>query len=59
MRRQSVLLRVLPGLPMLPPSMLLMPSCLPPLRRRRLLLLRWGLWPLRWRLVGLLLLLLL
>lgn len=56
MRRQSVLLRVLPGLPMLPPSMLLMPSCLPPLRR---LLLRWGLWPLRWRLVGLLLLLLL
>ena len=59
MRRQSVLLRVLPGLPMLPPSMLLMPSCLPPLRQRRLLLLRWGLWPLRWRLVGLLLLLLL
>lgn len=58
MRRQSVLLRVLPGLPMLPPSMLLMPSCLPPLRRR-LLLLRWGLWPLSWRLVGLLLLLLL
>ena len=59
MRRHSVLLRVLPGLPVLPPSMLLRPSCLPPLRRRRLLLLRWGLWPLRWRLAGLLLLLLL
>ena len=31
MRRRSVLFGVLPGLPMLPPSMLLMPLCLPPL----------------------------